>query len=294
MTDHGTIYDSIVLGGGPAGLQAALTLARMRRSVLVIDSGHYRNATVAAAHNYATHEGESPEQIRQAARADVARYDTVEIREAAACAVAADGDEFTVELDVDDAEGGRTRLRSRSVVLATGLRDVLPDIPGLADVWGREAAACPFCHGYETAGRVAAVAVEGPHGEQLGRMLEHIGATVVQVGSNLSAVERVDGGLLLALDAEQVRVDALFLAPAFEQSTPFAAQLGLELNDSGCIRIDALGATSMPGVFAAGDAAHIAELPMPMASVLLAQASGLMAAAACVRHLLVGGKAPAR
>lgn len=273
--------DVIVIGGGPAGLQAALTLGRMHRSVLLLDSGEYRNGTVEHAHNYATHDGIAPAEFRRLARADLAAYDTVEVREASADRVEQDGDELVVHL-----AGGTER--AAAVVLATGVRDALPDVPGLAEAWGKEIAACPFCHGHETAGQRVALDLEGPHLERVTAMLGRIGAELVDVHGRVRSIARVDGGLDLTLDGgETLRVGGMFIAPAFSQSAPFAAQLGLELNDSGCIRVDAFQATSVPGVFAAGDAAHVPALPMPMSSIITSQAAGMVAGAACVQHLLV-------
>jgi thioredoxin reductase len=277
-----TMYDTIVIGGGPAGLQAALTLGRMHRSVLLLDSGHYRNGTVEHAHNYATHDGIAPAEFRRLARADLAAYDTVEVRELAVERVEQEGTELVVHL------ADATTERAAALVLATGVRDALPDVPGLAEAWGKEIAACPFCHGHEMAGRTVALDVEGPHLDRLTAMLGAIGADLVPVAGRVQRVERRDGGLDLTLDGEgaTIHVDGMFIAPTFRQSAPFAEQLGLDLNDSGCVRVNAFQATSVPGVFAAGDAAHHPELPMPMSSILGSQAAGLVAGAACVQHLL--------
>lgn len=274
------MYDVIVIGGGPAGLQAALTLGRMHRDVLLLDSGEYRNGTVEHAHNYATHDGIAPAEFRRLARADVAAYDTVEIREAFAERVEQDADGFVVHLD------GKSE-RSKALVLATGVRDALPDIPGLAEAWGKEVAHCPFCHGHEFAGRTVALDVEGPHAERLTAMLTRIGADLVPVFGRVQRVERRDGGLDLTLDDGQIRVDGMFIAPSFSQSAPFADQLGLKLNDSGCVQVDAFQTTSLPGVFAAGDAAHVPDLPMPMSAIVTSQAAGMVAGASCLQYLLM-------
>ncbi|HWV26918.1 MAG TPA: NAD(P)/FAD-dependent oxidoreductase [Aeromicrobium sp.] len=273
------MYDTIVIGAGPAGLQAALTLGRMHRDVLVLDSGEYRNGAVEQAHNYATHDGRPPEEFRRLAREDLAEYTTVEVREAAVEAVAAGNGSFVVTI-------GETVEQGSTVVLATGVRDRLPDVPGLAQAWGREIAHCPFCHGHELAGRRVALDVQGPHAERLRSMLERIGADLIDVAGTVRGIERVAGGLVLTLDSGTERVDGMFIGPDFEPSAPFASQLGLDLNDSGCIAVDAFQATSLAGVFAAGDAAHVRELPMPMSSVLTAQAAGLVAGSACVQYLL--------
>ncbi len=153
-------YDVIVIGGGPAGLQAALTLGRVHRHALLLDSGSYRNAGADHLHNFLTRDGTSPADFRKLAREELAGYPTVEVRDVAADHVAADGDGFVVEV------GGRD-LRSRGIVLATGLRDTLPDKPGLAELFGTAVAHCPFCHGHEYAGRPVAILGAGPRAEHL-------------------------------------------------------------------------------------------------------------------------------
>ncbi len=139
------MYDAIIIGGGPAGLQAALTLGRMHRRTLLLDAGTYRNSTVRHAHNLLTNDGRDPAELRRIARAEIAAYDTVEIRDAAAAAVARDEGSLTVTV-------GDERLRTHAVILATGVTDELPPIPGLAEHWGDTVANCPFCHGHEFAG----------------------------------------------------------------------------------------------------------------------------------------------
>ncbi|WP_313404926.1 NAD(P)/FAD-dependent oxidoreductase [Aeromicrobium sp.] len=274
------MYDALVIGGGPAGLQAALTLGRMHRTAVLVDSGRYRNGTVEHAHNFMTHDGRAPGEIRKLAREDIAEYDTVELRDATVHSVREEGDGFVAETDDGPIE-------ARTLVLATGLTDVLPDVPGLREAWGREVAACPFCHGHELAGRRIGLVGEGPHVPMMVAMLAPIASEVLTFGNDeVVAVEPTSDGLLLRLRAgEPVEVGGLFTHPAFEQSAPFAAQLGLEMLPSGCVRVDVLGQTSHPRVFAAGDLAHVADLPMPMASVLLAAAAGLVAGSSVVRSL---------
>lgn len=276
------MQDALVIGGGPAGLQAALTLGRMHRDTVLVDSGHYRNDTVEHAHNFATHDGRALDEIRKLAREDLAAYETVEVRETTVRMVRDTGDGFVAETDSGPIE-------ARTIVLATGLRDELPDIPGLQEAWGREVAACPFCHGHELAGRVIALVGEGPHLPVMVAMLSRIGSEVVTFAQEPTRIERIEGGLRLHLVAGgTAEVAGLFMHPPFVQAAPFAEQLGLELLPSGCIRIDALGQTSHPRVFAAGDLAHVAELPMPMASVLGSAAAGLTAGASAVRVLAAG------
>ena len=147
-TEGRTDTDIAVIGGGPAGLQAALTIGRVHRRVSLFDDGRYRNATVAHMHNVVTHDGTPPAQFRANGRAELAAYGTVQVREERVERVAVrHGGGFTLTT----ADG--SELSAAAVVLATGLRDELPAVEGLDALWGDLVAACPFCHGHEAAGR---------------------------------------------------------------------------------------------------------------------------------------------
>lgn len=304
-------FDAVVIGGGPAGLQAALTLGRMRRRTLLLDSGEYRNAPAEHMHNFVTHEGTPPAEFRAAARAELAAYDTVTVREAAASAVVRDGDGFRIELgdELGDDAGAATPVAARAVVLATGMRDTLPAIPGLEPLFGTVAAVCPYCHGHELSGKHVAVLGSGPHVTRVAFLLERIASrlTVLADGDELDPGIRAQlDGAGVAIRTEPVKelspsaagatvsfadgpdeeVGGVFVAAEFGQRAPFAEQLGLDLLPSGAVEVDAMGRTSEPGVFAAGDMAHTSATPMPLASVLTAAASGLVAAASLDGDLL--------
>lgn len=274
------MYDTLVIGGGPAGLQAGLTLGRMHRTALVMDSGSYRNATAERAHNMLTHDGRPPADLRRLARDDLAAYTGIEYRQGTVESVTEAGDAFTAVVDAGTVE-------ARTLILATGLKDTLPDVPGLAEAWGREVASCPFCHGHEFAGRPVGLLGSGAHVPMLAAMLAPVASQVVQIADgDLAGVARVPGGLWLTLgDGTRLEVAGLFVHPEQSQAAPFAGQLGLELLPSGCVRVDPLGVTSRPRVFAAGDLAHVPDLPAPIASVLVAAAAGQVAAASAVRWL---------
>jgi thioredoxin reductase len=297
----------VVVGGGPAGLQAALTLGRMRRRVLLLDSGEYRNGTVREMHNFLTHDGDDPSLFRETARGELKRYDTVELREARVAGVeeAADGAGWLLTLDDGDA-----RVHARKLVLATGLRDTLPAVPGLAGLWGDVVAHCPFCHGHELRDRPVAVLGAAPHTAMVATMVDRLASRLVVVtdGGTLDAdaaahlaeagitivdqrvteVRRsVEGAALALADGTVVDVAGIFVAPELSQSSPLPEELGLDLLPSGCVRVDEMGATSRRGVFAAGDMAHVAALPMPLASVLTAASAGLVAGSSAHRELLM-------
>ena len=297
-------YDAVVIGGGPAGLQAALTLGRMHRRVLVLDSGQYRNDPTAHLQNFISRDGTAPAELRAIARDQLAAYSTVEVRDLGADEVKQDGDDFRVAL----ADG--TTVGTRSVVLATGVRDTLPDKPGLAELFGDVVAHCPYCHGHEFSGTHVGILGSAPHVGRVAGLMERIAAriTVFTDGDVLddeTAAKLAGSGVAVRGDlltgacrsplgarlsfagGPDEEVGGLFVATALTQSAPFAEQLGLDLLPSGGIEVDVFGRTSLPRVYAAGDCAHIAALPMPMASVLTAAAAGLVAATSCDGDLLL-------
>ncbi|MGH8955669.1 MAG: NAD(P)/FAD-dependent oxidoreductase [Microbacterium sp.] len=297
------MYDAIVIGAGPAGLQAALTLGRMHRPTLLLDSGEYRNGTVLHMHNVIANDGTPPAEFRATARAQLAEYPDVELRDVGAQTVTGSDGGFVVRL-----ADGET-VETRHVVLATGVADDLPDIPGLQDLWGTKAFSCPFCDGHEHAGSSIGILGPAPRADHLigllGRIVGDI--TVFPVEQPFAADEtRTLEGLGVRVSAEPVAavapeaadvrittastahtVAGVFVASgSLRHRAPFADQLGLELLPSGSIEIDDFGRTSQPGVFAAGDLAHRASLPGPMASVLLASAAGQMAAVGVIQSLI--------
>jgi thioredoxin reductase len=289
-------YDVVVIGGGPAGLQATLTLGRVHRRVLMLDSGRYRNDPAAHMHNVVTHDGTPPAEFRKAAREDLAAYPTVTVRDDTATSVAAADGGFHVTL-------GEEVVAARAVLLATGLTDTLPDKPGLAPLFGSVVAHCPFCHGHEFAGRPVGILGAAP-AAHLAKLVGPIASrlTVLTDGEELTAelpadvlvrTERVTGVCPGSLGATvsfetgpSEEVAGLFVATRLAQRAPFAEQLGLATLESGCVEVDSFGRTSVPGVHAAGDMAHLAALPMPMASVMAAAASGQAAAGSLVAFVL--------
>lgn len=292
--------DVIIIGAGPAGLQAALTLGRMHRSVLLVDSGQYRNGAVLHMHNVVTHDGADPAQFRAIARSQLHAYETVAVKDATALRVSAVEDGFELEL----ADG--TTERAGAVLLATGMADDLPPVPGLDELWGVRAFSCPFCDGHEFAGRRVGVLGGSARTDHLIRMLRPIvGSVVVLDGGELEAGPRAEVEALgaqvhsapveaVAAHGDGVRVRAgvdvdvagLFVTGGTtRQRAPFAEQLGLRMLPSGAVEIDDFGRTSLPGVWAAGDLAHRPSVPGVMAAVTVAAAAGLVAAAGIVQEL---------
>jgi len=288
--------DILIVGGGPAGLQAALTVARVHRQAVLVDDGHYRNASVAHMHNIIGADGTPPHEFRARALAELGAYDTVSTRAASVSELRTDSGGFIADL----ADG--SALAARAVILATGVRDELPPVPGLAEVWGGRVAHCPFCHAHEFAGGRIGILGTAP-AAHLGALLAPVAGSVIVLplegdneeapdGSHVASSHVVgmrDTGAALELtlaDGSVESVDVAFVATSLRQRSSLPEQLGLELNESGCVRVDELQRTSVPGVLAAGDMAHVAALPKPMASVATAISAGQLAASAAIMQLL--------
>lgn len=306
MNEQETTYDVAVVGAGTAGLQAALTLGRMRQRAVVLGTDRYRNDPAHAMHNFLGHDGESPAVLRAAARADVERYDTVSFAEREVVRIEGAGDGFRLELADGEA------MTATRVLLATGVADTLPAVPGLEEIFGQQAAHCPYCHGYEYADTPVGILGAAPHVPHLARVMHRLASRIVVLtdGADLdeetaAALKRDErdvvttavtgvarsstGGVTVSLaDGGTEELGGLLVKPDWRQAAPFAEQLGLELSDVGAVAVDAMGRTSLPGVYAAGDMAQGPGLPMPMASVLTAASAGLVAASACHMDSLAG------
>jgi thioredoxin reductase len=294
--------DAVVVGAGPAGLAAALSLGRMRRSVLVVDSGHPRNAGVSSMHNFFSRDGDDPAAVRARARDDLRRYDTVQVLDATVTGIEPDDGTFTVTADA-------TVVTASRVILATGMVDQLPDIPGVADFWGKGVYHCPYCHGFESSGQPVAVLGSRTAHAALALQLARLGCSVTLCTGGDTASDRVPGlaastGLALNTRPLQrvragdgcleidfaagppLRCTAIYTPTTSRQAGDLVERLGCALLPDGCIAVDDLGHTSVPGVLAAGDAAKRADLPGHVSSVINAAAAGTVAGATVDHELL--------
>ncbi|GEA81166.1 bifunctional NAD(P)/FAD-dependent oxidoreductase/class I SAM-dependent methyltransferase [Cellulomonas uda] len=286
-------WDVVVAGGGPAGLAAALVLSRARRRVLVVDAGAPRNAPAAHAHGFLTRDGAAPRALLAHGRDEVLGYGG-EVLPGRVTAVEGELGAFVVTL-----EGG-TRLAARAVVSATGGRDALPDVPGLAQRWGRDVLHCPYCHGWEVGDGRVVVAAEGPlgvHAALLWRqwtprvtLLRPDAALPADEAARLAARGvRVALGRLAGLvvtddrltgvrsDAgETLAADALVVRTLLEADDEHLAPLGLRAEPvehagvvvARAVPTDAWGGTGVPGVRVAGNVSD------PAATVLVSAAQG--------------------
>lgn len=293
-----TEFDVVIVGGGAAGLSAALVLSRARRKILVVDSGAPRNAPAPHMHGFLSRDGMPPAGLLEVGRDEVKGYGgeirTGDVTEL----VPAGGSGFWVLLS--DGQ----RVSSRRLLIATGLRDELPDIPGIAARWARDVLHCPYCHGFEVRDRQLGVlggSAESvryvqtvrqwtkdvvfftPPGsltplqrsELVARAIGIVEGTVKQVlveNDQLSGVEMDDGRI--------IRRQALFVPPRFVPHNDLLARIGCEMDDSGWVVRDSTGLTTVPGVWVAGNVAN------PRAQVITAAGEGSASAIAINADLI--------
>jgi thioredoxin reductase len=294
-------YDAIIIGGSFAGLSAAMYLARGRRSVCVIDAGQPRNRFALHSHGFFGHDGGDPGDMLATARAQVAAYPTVTFIEGTAATAASDTDGFTVTLASGEV------LHGRRLVLAFGISDQLPAIPGLPERWGKSVIHCPYCHGYEFSGRRLGVLQVSPAAIHQAMLIAEWGPTTLFLNGSAppddaamaelakrgvtiepAPVVALHGdGLQLSEveldDSRRVGLDALYLGAPTRLNSGIAEQLGCELEEGTfgpVICTDGSRMTSVPGVYAAGDIARASH------NITWASADGVMAGMAAHRSLV--------
>ncbi|MEJ7796558.1 MAG: NAD(P)/FAD-dependent oxidoreductase [Nocardioides sp.] len=286
-------YDVLVIGGGAAGLSGALVLSRARRSVLVVDAGSPRNAPAAHMHGYLSRDGSSPADLLATGRHEVTMY----------------GGEIVAGTVTDLAPDGRSgfsalladgqRVWARRLLVTTGLRDELPDVPGLRDRWARDVLHCPYCHGHEVRDRQLGVIGGTPGAVRYAQIVRQWTHDLVyftppdtltrteQTQLVARAIGVVEGTIdhLVIDEADRLRGvrmqdgsvvprDALFVPPRFVPHHNLLVNLGCDADADGWTSVDATGRTSVPGVWAAGNVVD------PRAQVITAAGAGSAAAIA--------------
>ncbi|MPZ86023.1 MAG: FAD-binding protein [Actinophytocola sp.] len=290
------MYDVVIVGGGPAGLSAALVLGRARQRVAVVDAGEPRNARAAESHGFLTRDGVAPAELLRIGREEVRGYgvELVEDRVVAA----APG--FRVAL-----ASGAT-LEARRLLVTTGLRDELPDIPGMAELWGGDVHVCPYCHGYEVRDRPLGIVADGPMGVLKALLVRQWSEDVVlfpgdyvptpEEDARLAArsvpvepgkITRlvVEDGALTGVelgDGRMVPRAAVFTNPTNVATDTMLRDLGCEVDDQGIVRVDAAGRTTVPGVWAAGNVVD------PHAQLITAAGAGSRTAGMLNNELVLG------
>jgi thioredoxin reductase len=297
-------YDVVVIGGGAAGLSAALVLTRARRRVAIVDTGEPRNAPAAHMHGYLGSDGLPPADLLKAGRQEVTGYGGILV-DGAATSVAPRSEREAAAPYFSVALADGSVLQARRVLVTTGLRDEIPDIAGLRERWARDVLHCPYCHGHEVRDEPLGVIGGSDEAVMHAQLIRQWSADVVYFanGSAPSASQREElaaRGIVIVDDEvaglhvvddqlEGVRLTsgelvpraAVFVRPRFVANDGLLTGLGCATAESGWVAVDVTGATSVPGVWAAGNAVN------PRAQVITAAGEGSAAAVAINNDLVL-------
>lgn len=265
-------YEVVIIGGSYAGLSAALPLARARRRVLIIDAGQRRNRFAEHSHNFLTQDGRSPSAIAEDARAQLEKYSTISwLAETVTDVKAVDGKYSVI--------AGDQQIRAEKMIIATGVRDELPQVEGLAERWGQSVYHCPYCDGYELDLGEIGMLVSGMHSLHMALMLPDWGNTTLFLNDAISAdqlddellaklskrqiqietrkIDHIDGHCDVVLtDGERVQLDGLFVSTVTRLQSNWIQHLGLEIdcNEYGeAIKTSPAKETNIKGIYACGD-----------------------------------------
>lgn len=290
--------DVIIVGGSYAGMAAALQLVRARRSVLIIDAGSRRNRFADSSHGFLTQDGNSPATIAATAKAQLLAYPTVQWLEASAVSAHKIASGFQVSTDAQS-------YQARRLILATGVTDQLPEVPGLAERWGKSIFHCPYCHGYELDQSPIGVVAASPLALHHALMLPDWGPTTLftnecfepdaeQKAQLLARAVVIESGKVLQISGKAdvqlsngkvLQMAGLFTQPSTTVNSPLAEQLGCQFEQGpmgAFIQTSSSKETTIPGVFACGDNARMAG------SVAIAIGDGSLAGAMAHQSLLFG------
>jgi thioredoxin reductase len=292
-------YDVIIIGGSYAGLQAATTLGRALRKVLVIDGGKPCNSQTPHSHNFLTQDGETPAAIAAKGKEQLAAYTTVSLLQDNVIEAVQVVNGFKT-----DTLSGAT-FTTRKLLFATGVKDIMPDIHGFAECWGISVIHCPYCHGYEVHHQPTGILANGDVAFEYAKLINNWTneLTVFTNGTSTLTAEQQhkltdkniniiktelkeilhDQGQMKSLlfkDGSQQQMKALYARPPFEQHCELPMQLGCTLDEHGLLQTNGFGKTNVPGVYAAGDNSVL------MRSVANAVATGMMAAAMLNKEMI--------
>ncbi|APT46389.1 NAD(P)/FAD-dependent oxidoreductase [Bacillus safensis] len=292
------LLDCAIIGGGPAGLSAALVVGRGRKQVIVFDDELPRNRVTQESHGFITNDGMTPFEIRRAGEADLQKYPNNKIKRSRIVEIQKKEESFTLLTHEGDA------FEAKKIILATGLQDILPEIEGIHDVYGKTLFSCPFCDGWELKDKALALIAENQRALHMAKLLSNWTKDLIVFtnGHVLAEEEKVlltahsiqvidvpivsidhDNGQLRSLqlaNGETVKREGGFVASEFKQSAPFAEKLGCQMTKNAGIETDILGRTTVSGVFACGD-----NLGGP-AQLVLAAAAGSQAGMGVIHELV--------
>jgi len=295
-------FEVIIIGGSYAGLSAGMALGRALRRVLIIDSGKPCNRQTPHSHNFLTQDGETPKAIWEKARAQVEKYDTVTFYSGLAVTGAKTESGFSITTDK-----GNT-FQAGKLIIASGISDQMPDIPGFAECWGISVIHCPYCHGYEVRNEATGILSKGDMAFEFSKLVHHWTKDltlltngpadltdaqqqklqshhITLVEKAIEAIDHQKGYIrqVVFKDGSTLALKALYAKIPFVQHSGIPAQLGCELTEHGFIKADAFQKTTVPGVYVCGDSCTM------MRSVSNAVATGTMAGAMLNKELVDEG-----
>ncbi len=295
------LYDVAIIGGSYAGLSAAMPLARARRNIAIIDAGQRRNRFAEHSHGFLTQDGTQASEIIEIAKKQLETYSTVHWQNGGVKKIAKIDEGFCICID------GVYSIQTKKIIIAAGVTDQLPEIPGLAERWGKTVFHCPYCHGYELEQGKIGILATSEHSLQLAMMLPDWGETTLLLNGNdqivhtdwLTSLQKrgvvVEPGFIQEIrskaeivftDGKVIELDGLFVPTRTYITQPWLAELGCEVEETPfgqIIKTNATKETTVIGVFACGDIARLGS------SVSFAVADGMMAGVSAHRSLVFNG-----
>lgn len=267
-----TNFEVIIIGGSYAGLSAAMSLGRSLRNVLIIDNGFPCNRQTPHSHNFLTQDGKTPNEIATIAKQEVEKYGTIKFHQGLALSAIKTTNGYEITTDTND------KFTGKKLILATGIKDVLPEIKGFSECWGITIIHCPYCHGYEHRNQNTAIIGNGPKAFHLASMVNNLTSkvTLLTNGKADFSVEQIDKlshqqikiveSEIVEIENEnghiqnvnfknnsQLSFDIAYGVVTFLQQSEIPISLGCELTEHGYIKINPLQCTNVDGVFACGD-----------------------------------------
>jgi len=265
-------FEVIIIGGSYAGLSTAMTLGRSLRETLVIDAGKPCNRQTPHSHNFLTQDGHTPKEISEIAKSQVLRYDSIEFYEG----LAVNGKKIKGGFEVTTEKGDV--FTSKKLVLATGIKDIMPEIKGFSECWGISVVHCPYCHGYEIKNQKTAIIANGERASHLVSLVHNLSKDItiltsgtkdfkdeelqtfkknnIQIIENeISSIQHKNGQIekIVFKDGSSKNFDCAYGPVPFEQNTTIAKDLGCETDENGYLIVDWMQKTTLDGVFACGD-----------------------------------------
>lgn len=265
-------FDVIIIGGSYAGLAAAMSLGRALRDVLVVDGGNPCNKQTPHSHNFLTRDGESPAKLSEKARKEVLKYPSVTLKEGRVTAITQPEDYFNVQTEANGI------YSARKIIFATGVLDIMPDIAGFAECWGRSILHCPYCHGYEFQEQKTGILGNGQAGFDQSKFISNWTSDLVLYTNGKSTLTKEQTELLdkngIEIREEEIRafehkngkiqnivfndgskqdLDVLYASPDIKQQSELPGELGCDFTEHGRIEVDIFQKTNVPGIYAAGD-----------------------------------------